>query len=331
MANVTPLRLSLAVGRYAITMPLVDGEVPVQGVELTPMVLPSPERHWRMLRHREFDVCETSIAGYLRAVDEDPGAWTAIPVFPHRRFRHGYIFVADEALVGHPEALSGAKVGLRTWATSAGVWIRGILQDEHGVDLRSITWFTEHEEHVPGGDLSPFDIRPAPPDVGLVRMLLDGDLDALVYPELPRVPAGSPAIHRLFPDPRQAEIDYYLARSTFPIMHLVALPHALAARNPWLPLNLLAAFEHAKQLAYRRVRDPRWAPLAWAESALAEQDAVLGEDPWVYGFAANRATLETVLRLAREQGLIRADRPLEEYFWPSTLDQPPSYRAAQGR
>lgn len=328
---VRKLELSLAVGRYAITMPLVDGSVQVQGAEVTPLVLPSPERHWRMLRHREFDVCETSIAGYLRAVEEEPDAWTAIPVFPHRRFRHGYVFVADAALVGHPDKLAGGRIGLRTWGTSAGVWLRGILQDDHGIDLTAVRWVTEHAEHVPGGDLARFDITSLPEGRGLVDMLLAGDLDALVYPEVPKVADGaSGKIHRLFPDPRQAEIDYFRRRANFPIMHTVALPRALAEAHPWLPNSLVAAFEAAKQDAYRRMRDPRWAPMAWSEPALEEQDEVLGADPWVYGYQPNADTLQTVVRLAHEQGLISSTRDPQEYFWPSTLDRPPAYRAARG-
>lgn len=326
---VRPIPLSLAVGRYAITLPLVDGTVEPDGIELTPLVLPSPERHWRMLRHQEFDVSETSIAGYLRATEEDPDALTAIPVFPHRRFRHGYIFVADENLVGHPEKLAGGRVGLRTWGTSAGVWLRGILQDDHGVDLTSIRWVTEHAEHVPGGRLDRFRIEPAPTGTGLVDLLLAGDLDALIYPEFPTVPGGeNGAIHRLFADPREAEMAYFQRSGMFPIMHTVAIRRAVVEEHPWVPVTLMTAFEGAKQYAYQRVRDPRWAPLAWAEAALEEQERVLGRDPWPYGYEANEGNLSTVVRYAHEQGLIAEERDPRTYFWPSTLERPPVYRAA---
>lgn len=326
---VQSLNLSLAVGHYAITMPLVDGTVAPEGIELTPLVLPSPERHWRMLRHQEFDVSETSIAGYLRAVEEDPDTWTAIPVFPHRRFRHGYVFVADEALVGHPEKLAGCAVGLRTWSTSAGVWLRGILQDEHGVELGSVRWVTEHTEHVPGGGLDRFDIEPAPAGHGLVELLLAGELDALIYPERPRVPEGTPGvIHRLFPDPRQAEVEYFGRHGVFPIMHTVALRRAVAEAHPWVPVTLMGAFEAAKQHAYERIRDPRWAPLAWVEAALEEQAHVLGPDPWPYGYEANADVLETVVRYAHEQGLVGQRRDPRSYFWTASLAKPPTYRAA---
>lgn len=299
---VGPLKLSLAVGRYAITLPLVEGIVEPEGIDLVPLVLPSPERHWRMLRHQEFDISETSIAGYLRAVEEAPAAWTAIPVFPHRRFRHGYIFVADQDLVGHPEKLNGATVGLRTWGTSAGVWLRGLLQDDHEVDLTSIRWITESAEHVPGGDVDRLDISGAPGDAGLVEMLLSGELDALIYPEFPVVPEGSKGtIHRMFPDPRAAEMTYLGRDGHFPIMHTVAIRREVAEANPWVPVTMMAAFEAAKRYAYQRVEDPRWAPLAWVEAAVEEQKRVLGDDPWPYGYQANEATLRTVLRYAQSK------------------------------
>lgn len=309
-------------------MPLVDGEVRPDGVEFVPLVLRSPERHWRMLRHAEFDVSEVSIAGYLRATEQTPGRFTAIPVFPHRRFRHGYIFVTDERLVGHPERLQGARIGLRTWGTSAGVWLRGILQDEHGVDLTSVQWVTEHEEHVPGGRLDAFDISAA--DGGsLIEALLDGSIDALIYPERLQIPAEDAGrVHRLFPDPKQAEMDYFARRGEFPIMHTVAVKRDVVEANPWLPVTLMSAFEQAKQVAFRNLKDPRWVPLAWNETALAEQEETLGVDPWPYGFAANRSTLETVLRYSREQGIISGDRELADYFWPSTLERPPVYRSS---
>ena len=328
-AVVSKLPLSVAVGHYAITMPLVTGEVEPKGVEVTPLDLPSPERHWRMLRHQEFDVAETSIAGYLRAFEQEPDRWTAIPVFPHRRFRHGYIFVIDPDLVGHPERLNGRSVGVRTWATSAGVWQRGILQDHHEVDLSSIRWVTEHAENVVGGTADGFEIEQAPASAGLVELLASGELDALIYPEFPAAPPDSQVkIRRMFPDPKRAELDYAAAGGAFPIMHTVAMRRSVAEEHPWVPLSLMAAFEQAKRLAYRRFRDPRYSPLAWVESMLEEQDEVLGDDPWPYDFATNEPALATLQRFAHEQGLISEKVEVSSHFWPSTLLPPPAYRAA---
>jgi 4,5-dihydroxyphthalate decarboxylase len=325
-----PLRLSLAVGPYAITLPLVRGDAAAEGLEFTPLVLPSPERHWRMLRYQEFDVCELSIAGYLQVFGQHPERWTAIPVFPHRRFRHGYVFVRDPELIDAPERLHGARIGLRVWGNSASLWMRGILQDEHGVDLRSVDWVTEDEENVVGGVPEGLRIRRVG-DRGLVEALLEGALDALIYPEVPRVPphlAGE-RIHRLFSAPKAAEVAYARRTGVFPIMHLVAMRRELVEEHPWVPISVMTAFEGAKQYAYAQVRNPRWAPLAWVEAALSEQDEILGGDPWAYGYEANAAALDLALRYGREQGLDAGVDDPSELFWPSSLRSPPVYRAAK--
>ncbi|MGH3502586.1 MAG: hypothetical protein ACRDQA_17100, partial [Nocardioidaceae bacterium] len=145
----TPLRLSVACGDYDINRALIDGEVRPGGMELTTITCPSPQRHWRMIRHREFDVCELSMASYLALNEREPGSLVAIPVFPHRRFRHGFIFVNGAAGVQEPSDLDGRRVGLRTWQTTAGLWARGLLQDEYGIDLRRIDWYAQDDEDIP--------------------------------------------------------------------------------------------------------------------------------------------------------------------------------------
>src|SRR5215475_566968 len=80
------LKLTLACGDYDFLRPLYDGTVTADGIDLNVLTMPSPERHGRMLRHQEFDVCELSLVGYLVARDQGC-SYAAIPVFPHRRFR----------------------------------------------------------------------------------------------------------------------------------------------------------------------------------------------------------------------------------------------------
>ena len=320
----SPLQLTLAVGRYAITEALLDGSVRPQGVVFRRLTMPSPERHWRMLRHQEFDVCELSLAGYTKAFGRAPEQWAAIPVFPHRRYRHGYVFVSRDADLDSPSALAGGAIGLRTWGTTAGLWVRGMLQDEYGVDLHDVRWVTEHAESAgaPSGD---FDIRPAPAGRALSDLLLEGELDAVVYPE--RL-TGS-RIRPLFPDAAGAEREYARRTGLFPIMHLVAVRRELLETHPWLANELVTAFEQAKLAAYRRTENPRWLPLAWGEQAIDEQRTLLGPDPWRYGVADNVPELETALRYAHEQGLVDARPPAAELFWPSTRDRPPTYSSAR--
>jgi 4,5-dihydroxyphthalate decarboxylase len=321
---VTELELTLAVGRYAITEALLDGSVRPQGVTFRALTMPSPERHWRMLRHQEFDVCELSLAGYTKAFGRDPGGWSALPVFPHRRYRHGYVFTSSDSQVRSPADLTGAAVGLRTWGTTAGLWIRGMLQDEYGLDLRTNRWVTESAESAgpPGGG---FVLEPAPADGSLADLLRAGQLQAVIYPER----LHGAGIRCLFEDPEGEERAYARRTNLFPIMHLVAVRRELLEAHPWLANELVTAFEHAKQAAYRRAANPRWLPLAWGEQALAEQRELLGDDPWLYGLADNLFTLETALRYCHEQGLLERPVAAADLFWPSTRDRPPTYSSAR--
>jgi 4,5-dihydroxyphthalate decarboxylase len=321
--SVSPLELTLAVGRYAITEALLDGSVRPQGVVFRALTMPSPERHWRMLRHQEFDVCELSLAGYTKAFGRAPDQWAAIPVFPHRRYRHGYVFISRDSGLTSPAALTGGAVGLRTWGTTAGLWVRGMLQDEYGLDLRSVRWVTEHAESAgaPSGD---FRISPAPAGRDLARILGDGELDAVVYPER----LTDARIRPLFEDAGEAEREYARRTGLFPIMHLVAVRRELLETHPWLANELVTAFEQAKQAAYRRAGNPRWLPLAWGEQAMDEQRDLLGADPWRYGVEGNLPELETAIRYAHEQGLVDTRRSAGDLFWPSTRDRPPTYASA---
>lgn len=100
--------LTLACGQYDINQGLITGEVVPHGIELSVITAPSPERHWRMVRDAEFEDCEFSIGTYLMVHERDRSAVVAIPAFPHRRFQHGYIFVATAIGIGRTETARGA-------------------------------------------------------------------------------------------------------------------------------------------------------------------------------------------------------------------------------
>jgi 4,5-dihydroxyphthalate decarboxylase len=102
------MQLTLACGDYDFLRPLINGEIQPQGIDLNVLTMPSPERHGRMLRHEEFDICELSLVGYLVSRDKGCG-YNAIPVFPHRRFRHRETvgFERTESRPGHTAKLRG--------------------------------------------------------------------------------------------------------------------------------------------------------------------------------------------------------------------------------
>jgi 4,5-dihydroxyphthalate decarboxylase len=319
------VRLTLACGDYDLLQPIIEGSVQPPGIESTVLTMPSPERHWRMLRHEEFDICELSMAGYLAdRVRSD--RFTAIPVFPHRRFRHSYIFVNPRAGITRPSDLAGSRIGVRTWETTAGVWIRGILQHEYGVDLTSIRWVTQDEEDVPAGAGRRFTITRVGPGQDIEAMLIAGELDAVTYPEtLPSLRQDPPPVRRLFEDYKAEEMAYFRRTGIFPIMHTVVIRRVLVDQFPWIPVAVMQAFETSKAECFRRLRDPRRVSLAWAMHLFEEQEREMGPDPWAYGLEPNRKALEALVQYAEEQGLIDRRPRAEDLFAPSTLERIPRY------
>ena len=142
------LRLTVACGDYEIVRALKEGTVKADGLDLVMLTGMGPrERHWRMARKAEFDVCEANVGAYF--MERDHGIpLTAIPVFLHRRFRHGFIFLNVSKVISKPTDLIGKKVGLRNFQATANLWIRGILEHEFGVPHRSLNWFKQDDEEV---------------------------------------------------------------------------------------------------------------------------------------------------------------------------------------
>lgn len=321
------LQLSLAAGDYDITRPLLDGTVTPQGVDLTPMRYPSPSRHWRMVRGREFDIAELSLGSYAALRSRGDDELTAIPVFPHRRFRHGYLFASAKAGVREPRELAGAAIGVRSWQTTAGVWLRGILAEHHDLPVGAVRWVAQDPEDVSLDLPARVSLTRVPDGDTVVEMCVRGDLAGLIYPELPApVRAGEDTIRRVFDDPKAAEQAYFRQTGIFPIMHLVAVRSSLLSRHPWLARNLMDAFAEAKRLAYQRLQDPRTVSLAWLRALQEEERALLGDDPWRYGLdRSNHTVLDTFLRYAHAQGVAAKRLTPGSLFHPATLDEPPAY------
>ena len=315
------LKLTLACGAYDLLRALIDGAVAPPGIDLNVLTMASPERHGRMLRHVEFDVCELSLVAYLVARDQRR-AFTAIPVFPHRRFRHGYMVKRTNCGIEKPADLNGKRVGLDTLQNSAGLWMRGMLQDHYGVDLKSIEWWCQEEEDVPFEPAGWMRIKRVTKGKNIDQMLLDGDLEAALYPEtLPSIRNHSPKVALLFPNPEEAEIDYYKKSGIFPIMHTVVIKNEILEQSPWVAVSILQAFQQAKEVCYRHMKDPRNFALVWVKELMREQEAIFGSDPWPYNLEENRKDLEAVVRYEYEQGMIKKRPKIEELFFPASLQE----------
>lgn len=315
------LHLTLACGDYEIIRALKEGTVKPDGIELTVLTdMTGDVRHWRMIRNREFDIAELSMSNYLTARFTGLPL-TAIPVFLHRRFRHGFVFLNASKGITQPAALIGRKVGLRNFSATANLWIRGILEHDYEVPHRKIQWFKQDEEEVeftPPQDLS---LQRVPPGKNVEKMLVDGELDALIHPDLIQaILDKDKRVTRLFQNYKELEIEYYKRTGIFPIMHTTAIKKEIVDKHPWVPVNLLQAFQRAKEAAYQRLENPRIVPLAWFRHVLEEQDELLGRDPWLYGLGdKNRKTLETLMHYSFEQGLIGSKMPVDELFAPTDV------------
>ena len=233
------IALTLACGDYEIVRPLIDGRVKADGIDLTILTkMDSATRHWRFLRNGEFDVAEVSGSSYLAARDND-WPFRAIPVFLHRRFRHGFMFVNTSKAIAKPGDLIGRKVGVKTLMTTAVLWMRGLLAHEYNLPLASIHWFSEINNDVDVALPKDLKLTELPDDKSVETMLAEGELDALLHSDLIKpFLAKDPRVARLFPDHKAEEIAYYKKTGIFPIMHVVAIRREILDSHPWVAINL---------------------------------------------------------------------------------------------
>ncbi len=324
--------LTLACGAYDRVAALLDGQVTLPGVTLAPVRMPSEQSFPRAFSRAEFDVSELSLSSYLLQVSRREAPYVAIPAFVSRAFRHGCVYLRRDARITTPKDLEGRLVGIPEYQMTLGLWLRGILADDHGVAVNGIRYRTAgtnragRKERLKLELPAEMDVQPLPEGATLNAALLDGEIDAILSPTPPDAfLAGDPRILRLFPEGKQAEIAYHRRTGFHPIMHVIGIRRDVLAKHPGLARQLYDAFVKAKQIALERMEAMASASaipltLPWLAEAWAETRAVLGPDPWPYGIAANRKELEAICRWSEEQHLSRRRLSVEELFAPETLD-----------
>jgi 4,5-dihydroxyphthalate decarboxylase len=323
------LKLTLACWEYDRTRALADGRVRPEGIDLDYLTLHVEETFFRMLRYREFGAAEMSLSSHVLSLARGDSPFVAIPVFPSRFFRHSSIFVSAKSGVRVPKDLAGKRVGVPEYQMTAPVWIRGILQDEYGVDPASVIHCTGGEEE-PGRDEklkldlpTRFRVEPIGPKQTLSRMLADGEIDALFTARIPSTfKTGPDAVRRLFENYVDVERAYYRKTRIFPIMHTVVLRRDLYDAHRWIARSLFKAFEEARRQTVENLytTSALTTMLPWQIAHVEEARRELGEDWWPYGFAPNRHVLDTFLRYHHEQGLSARRLEPEEVFAPETLE-----------
>ena len=260
----------------------------------------------RMVRGLEFDVCEMAFTTYLCAKAFGK-PFTALPVFLVRAFHHGAIVRGAASAARTPTDLEGRRVGVnRGYTVTTGVWARGILQDEYGVDLRRVTWMRSGDEHV-AEYRPPANVVSLPPGVDLEEQVTAGRLAAGVG-----LHAGHPGLEPLIPRPEEAGFDALRSRGLYPINHLVVVRDDLLEAHPGLAADLFWAFAEAKRRYVDRLsRDDADAQTP-ADRMYRRVMAITGDDPLPYGIEPNRPMIELLIRHAVSQRILDAPGPAPE-------------------
>src|SRR5271168_494282 len=322
------LNLSVAIGDYDRTRPLIDSSVRIDGVDPVYMTLVPEENFFRAFRAAEFDICELSLSSYTVKTALKDCPYIAVPAFVSRAFRHTSIYVRTDR-VKKPEDLKGRKVGVPEYQLTANVWARAMLEEDYGVKRTDIHWIRGGIEEAGRPEKITIKLPPgvrldnAPEGKTISKLLEAGEIDGFIAPRPPSlIEKGHPHIGWLFPDPTAVAKDYFKRTGYFPIMHVVGIRRELAERHPWLPGAVLKAFEQAKEAALTKLSDTSSTKvtLPFVEEALRDARALMGEDFWSYGVDKNRKTLDYFLGQHYAQGLSSRRVSVDEMFHPATYE-----------
>ncbi|UCD68974.1 MAG: ABC transporter substrate-binding protein [Betaproteobacteria bacterium] len=312
---------------------LMTGKVKIEGCDVQYQVGKIGDLNTHVFSGpRTLDVTEIGLIPFILAyANDDFRAYSLVPVFPLRMFRHRSIFVRSDSGINQPADLKGKRVGTPGYSSTSLTWIRGMLHDEYGVRPEDIQWvvsakdsstkdagkISKQENVIPDG----ISISVGPEGKDESDLLIDREVDALFHAAEPRAfIERHPKVTRLFKNVRRTEQDYYAKTGVFPIMHAVAIRNSLVEEHPWLPRAVFNAYSESKAQAYADMQE-KWflRTLPWFAQELDTTQALMGRNFFTYGIAPNRKTLEALLRYAHEQGLARRKLAIEDLFEPSTL------------
>jgi 4,5-dihydroxyphthalate decarboxylase len=308
----TAIKIRVSLVPSPLTTPLLDGGVGIQGAEVVPNASKTVDENSRKMLQGAYDVAEMSLATFLSAAGPD-SELLGLPVFPGRRFIHGGMLCRPDAGIRSPADLAGRKVGIPQYWLTSSVWHRGILRDEFGVDTSSIDWVTVTPER--GTASFPREAKVTYLEgVSFQDLLIEARTEALLMPRTDLASLKHPRIAPIFPDVAAAQQRYFAATGIFPIMHFIVMRRELHDRAPALAGNIIAAFETAKTAVMSDPAQQSRLEAPIEGTSPAQWTGVLGQDPWKYGIEANRKPIETFLRYAQEEGLVRAPMRVDDLF-----------------
>lgn len=303
--------LTIAIGNYGLTKPLKDGSVRLGDLKFDFIqVNPIVAAMRRMVRGLEFDVCEMAFTTYLCAKAYGKPI-AAIPVFLTRNFHHRAVFYNVNSGIKKPKDLEGRIVGVnRGYTVTTGLWARGILQTEYGVDLNKITWAPTDDEHV-AEYKAPSNVDYAHRGEAIADLLLSGKIGAAVGD----IRVDSPDIQPLIPDAPSAGFAYFRKTGVYPMNHGLVVKDSLLKGDPGLAQEIFRAFQAAKKMYLAHLDDAE--NLSPADETAIVLKQVVG-DPFPFGIEANRKAIETIVHFAVDQQVIPKQFNAEELFAPGT-------------
>lgn len=290
------LVLRSAIAGYPHVRAIKDGSVWSSRIRFDFEDVPVITRAFRrMVRALDFDLCEIALATLAQAHACDIPI-KALPIVVMRGFHHGALVCLNGSGIRQPSDLRGKVIGVRAWSQTTGVWVRGILLDEHGVDHRDIGWATQEDAHVLGC-VEPPNVRRIAPGQDLGRMLLSGEIDAGIG----LAGLDPSTVRPVIANPMAAAAAWHGKTGAYPVNHLLCVQTSIVEANPWLPEELLRLFTQAKAAAAEPSAEARFSP-------------IVGDDVLPYGLEANRAGIELCLRYVAEQGLVPRAYGAKELF-----------------
>ena len=319
-----PIELKVALGNLPHVAALKNGDLGIDGVQFNFVdVHPMIAAFRRMVRYVEFDLCEIAPTTYVIA--RAFGApFIALPIFLTRRFHHGGLLCREDAGIETPKDLEGKKVGVRAYSVTTGVWTRGIMINEYGLDSSRVTWVVDDEEHVPQLRL-PQNVIHVPPGHSLASMMAQGEIQAGFAANAGIGREGPPEAgwetkqkstplpyRDLFADPASLEAEWFGRTGIYPMHGVVVVKEQLLSDNPWLAGELFNAFTESKNRYVDRLRDDTIKTAQ--DQKYRDLMKVVGADPLPYGFAANLVSIEALVKYAFQQQLIPRKVRADELF-----------------
>ena len=286
----TKLKLRALLGDYPNTQALKNGQIGSDLVDLDFADVKVVSTAFKpLVREGRFDVGELAIVTYLQAKAYGK-PYVLIPAVVMGRGQHHTIAYNGERGRLTPKELEGRRVGVRAYTVTTGVWLRGILADDYGVDLDKVRFVTFEDPHV-AEYRDPDFVERAPAGKTIVQMLLDGELDAAVVGEsLP-----DPRLKHLFPDPEGAARQWAGRHGGMPLNHMVVIREDISRSRPEIVREI-----------YRLLRESKHAAnLPATGTAL---------DPMRFGVEPNRRALEMIIDYSLRQKLIPRRFSVDELF-----------------